>query len=1379
MIFRRSFKISLFLFLALTASSASAEELLVQFKKPDLIISSKGVSANSLTIQGVLNTSPPQAARLLFPNRQHTLPKPLRNIYVLTYAAGKSGVAHSALQKIDDVVYVKPKVTLSIRGKQSDPLLAEQWYRQTLNIDEAWNTTRGDASIVVGIIDTGVDYRHEDLQGALWINNAEDLNGNGTLDASDENGIDDDGNGYVDDVVGWDFTDAPAFPDQGDYLDPDNDPDDEFLSGHGTPAAGLIAAQQNDVGIAGIAPGLRVMALRAGTASGFLEEDDVAEAILYAIDNGCRIVNMSFGDVAFSYLLRDVIRYGSEKGLIFVAAAGNSGSSIPNYPAAYAETISVGATTIENQRASFSSFGNTLNLVMPGQDVFATQIENGYGSFNGTSFSAPLACGVLGLILSANPNMTSEQAIGALYGSVQDLGLRGWDERYGHGLPDAARAVTAGKNGYVAITNPAGGDGTAADFVPVIGSAYSPWIDEVVLSYSVGETQQRWQEIERIDGRQVVDDTLTVWDTSSLDDGRYTLELRLKQLALEDVVVRQSIEIDRSPAVIDSFFTTKLYDKSKSAILMRFQTDDVTLARASFFDENGALLLNKTSTYRSRAHSFLIGEQELPTTSNVVIELQNTSGLNSQFGDNGNTISLSIPKAANPEYLLDFVGLLPVNGYFMPHPVDMNNNGAAEIVVSELIDERFGSVAVLETDGSNITRLFETAETGIPRAAGVLRSNGGFDLALGLGSRSMILGNALTDSIPKEVVWQDSSDFWISRIINTDDDAENEVLALRFGTWRIFEVDNAYQLSEKQKLSTVGEGSNVFGVPNALFADFNGDGKESIVVSDVSGQLIVYDRAGSEYLPEWTAQLNGQGGESLLAAADVDGDGVPEIAAAVRNQPKVLLESNVNDKFWSLSVWGFNDSGELVQLAEDNILGITAQSGIHNGLSAADLDNDGLDEIVFLPFPNGYAFGYEANELKLRWYQEGVNSNAAPWADFTGDGQKDLLLNTENGIELWSSIEVGERPAKPLGLKVLPLNETEIQLSWLAARDAAYYRIYSRTDDQFILADSTSATSFLVADLQTDSSFAYAITAVNQLLPQVESLFSRTVFAVPNRPPTVDSLVAKNDKQLHIYFSEALSVASFQTNRYRLNSRTPLSVARGENRSQAVLSFGESFEANNELLILALEDELGTRTADSLIVNFPFSEVIPDLYLTSVELISKTRLRVVYNLPLENASGGEPANYQLEPNVEVLSASVNDNVALLTLAIPNRLSVGEPHVLTITDVRGFDGNTLSSNGNSLQIVNKVQDLEKMVVFPNPWRGDRHDMLRFANVPAGTELFIFTATGTNVRALKNDNPFGSVEWDLKNDAGDKVGSGVYIYVARFEGMEKTGKLMVVN
>ncbi|MFQ5583919.1 MAG: S8 family peptidase, partial [Calditrichia bacterium] len=569
--------LSLFLILCFSFPVTVVGQQIIVRLSPSVLISEKapGISkyiSNSPELNSILARRPPGRIRKLFRNSKRKLPAKLSNIYIWQYEGEDTAQqVTSELRGIPAVVYAQKNRAFKISLSPNDADYAQQWYLPAIHAERAWDIEQGNPSVIVGVIDTGIDYNHEDLQRQLWVNSPEDINQNGRLDSLDVNGIDDDGNGYIDDVIGWDFTDAPNFPDRGDFRDPDNDPMDEFSTGHGTPIAGIIsAAQNNRIGISGLAPGARIMALRAGTASGFLEEDDVAEAIIYAIDNGCRIVNMSFGDFTISYLLRDAIRYGESEGLIFVAASGNSGNTVLQYPAALDETIAVGATTRTDSLASFSTGGSKLNLVAPGQEIYSCQIGNSYGFNNGTSFSAPVVSGALALIWSFHPNFSPQEIKGALYAGCTDLGRAGWDISYGHGLVNVFRSLQIIDQGFAEISHPGMNDGFAVDQLAITGTVFSPALYSFSLSYGTGETPREWFQIAEVTGQQVIEDTLAEWDISALPDTTYTIELVLRQNGLQDIISRTIISIDHTPPFLDSLKTTGMFEGPDDGFLIEF-----------------------------------------------------------------------------------------------------------------------------------------------------------------------------------------------------------------------------------------------------------------------------------------------------------------------------------------------------------------------------------------------------------------------------------------------------------------------------------------------------------------------------------------------------------------------------------------------------------------------------------------------------------------------------------------------------------------------------------------------------------------------------------------------------------------------------------------
>ncbi|KAB8319625.1 S8 family serine peptidase [Tolypothrix campylonemoides VB511288] len=265
------------------------------------------------------------------------------------------------------------------------------WGADLVKAPEVWANGYTGQGVVVAVLDTGVDYNHDDLKGNIWTNNNEIA----------DNGKDDDGNGYVDDVYGWNFD--------------SNNNNTLDIAGHGTHVSGTIAGQNNGFGVTGIAYNAKIMPVKVLDDEGRGNRSNIAEGIRYAVDHGANVINLSLGSrFPDDGTYQPALEYASSKGVVVVMAAGNNGDFQPGYPAGYADKwgIAAGAVDKNNNMADFSNRAGTNPLTYvtaPGVDVYSTVPGNQYISYSGTSMASPHVAGVVALMLSANRNLTDAQ----------------------------------------------------------------------------------------------------------------------------------------------------------------------------------------------------------------------------------------------------------------------------------------------------------------------------------------------------------------------------------------------------------------------------------------------------------------------------------------------------------------------------------------------------------------------------------------------------------------------------------------------------------------------------------------------------------------------------------------------------------------------------------------------------------------------------------------------------------------------------------------------------------------------------------------------------------------------------------------------------------
>jgi subtilisin family serine protease len=377
----------------------------------------------------------------------------------------------------------------------------------------AWAFTTGDKKVVVAVIDTGIDYLHEDLKDNVWVNPGE----------IPFNGVDDDGNGFIDDYYGYDFVSG------------DSDPYDD--NQHGTHVAGTIGAKGNNgIGTVGMCWDVSLMAVKAFDEQGNGTVAEAIEAIHYAVENGARIINASWGLDERSRALEEATQFAAEAGVLIVAAAGNSRWETPSYPASFETVLSVGATDAKDARADFSNFGAYVDVAAPGVNIISTLPENSYGFLSGTSMAAPHVSGMAALVLARFPNYGRQELFDILANSVEEILF---DQPIGRGRIDASIAVQMDQplpNAKVTVIPNVSGP------VEVIGSATGSFVSGLRVMVGAGRTPTNWIEVASSNAR-VTNGLLARFDSALVPDGPAVVQLLVRNENGAEAAARAAIRV--------------------------------------------------------------------------------------------------------------------------------------------------------------------------------------------------------------------------------------------------------------------------------------------------------------------------------------------------------------------------------------------------------------------------------------------------------------------------------------------------------------------------------------------------------------------------------------------------------------------------------------------------------------------------------------------------------------------------------------------------------------------------------------------------------------------------------------------------------------------
>ena len=368
-------------------------EFIIKLSPDTKIIAPNSLSTGIVEIDIALSKITVENINPVVPYKKNLDPRlpDINRIYRVRYSDNISpDKVSEKFQDLDYVIYSEPRFIYFETTVPNDPYYSNQWHLPVINASQAWNTTTGDTSVIIAIVDDAVDLNHEDLADNIFTNWAEY---HGT------DGIDDDFNGYIDDVHGWDFAEN------------DNDPNPAIGSqDHGTHVAGCASAV-TDNGIGVSAPGwkCKILPLKFSNDNNGSLSGDAAAAIIYAADMGAALTNNSYGGGGYSNYFLDAFLYAYELGTLSITSAGNSDENELYYPSGYLKVLSVASTASGDYKSSFSTYHLSVDISSPGSGILSSVPDNDYASFSGTSMASPVAAGIAGLIKSQFPDLTANE----------------------------------------------------------------------------------------------------------------------------------------------------------------------------------------------------------------------------------------------------------------------------------------------------------------------------------------------------------------------------------------------------------------------------------------------------------------------------------------------------------------------------------------------------------------------------------------------------------------------------------------------------------------------------------------------------------------------------------------------------------------------------------------------------------------------------------------------------------------------------------------------------------------------------------------------------------------------------------------------------------
>lgn len=1283
----------------------------------------------------------------------------------------------------------------------ADVFANKEWNMKQIKISSAWQKATG-KGIIISLVDTGIDFEHPDLKNSLWINTKEDLNKNGTFEpwsyletrnglTGDLNGKDDDGNGTIDDIIGYDFVDQyqVAF---GDYTQPDPIPEDE--GEHGTNVAGVMVARPlKDSSIIGAAYDAKLMIAKAFDITGNAEADDIARAIVYSVLNGANVINMSFGDNYPAQIVYDAIKFAYYSGCILVSSSGNNGWNLPHYPSDYPEVISVGGSDEKGKRWSFSNYGPYVDLIAPARSIYTTDVGGRYKTTNGTSVAAPHVSAVAALLLELNKELKQDDIKTILQMSAFQ-NKDDYDNFYltGAGVLDASKSVENIYNGKTKFISPDFDEiiDTNQATISIKANISHPLFDKAELLLSQSIDTIKWESIAFIPN-QIINGEVATLPIDKLNNGKNLLCIRLylKNNRYYDEIIPINYYNTNDKFTFLYWNNFAAYYNEKRVRVVGASTSRVAelIVKYKTANSDEEYVVAKEYTRYSKNHYLILNDLKSNTEYTAIIQAisgKDTITQNFNFNtDNGywNTINFSLkPYTTNRSYIYNNIS-------------DLYGNGKA-FTVNDLQSLYIGKTFTKQLVDGKIKNIDSSQKGYI--AVGYGDSNGdGIQEILTTAEFNTILYQAKSkNGNPFEnILFQNmGSSFWAEQFFDIDKDGKEEIIGYSYEA-----LDKSYKIVKYENGKYVYTDTlqyphafkNISIERGSALQDFDGDGNYELCFVNTKGNLFIYEYTKEKgFTLEYIDSTDLGNSNQYVTKADIDGDGIYEILHATYGSNVLHGKFGTSDPIWRFRVIKSNATNSYYTLWQEFFVpvrdGATRQGFFYrNGVAAGNLDNEAGDEIVLLPFPNLYVLKWNKADHKFEnfWYYPSSLSNSALIADLDGNGTNELGFTGFNAMRFFEHRSGTSPLMPPSNIDAWSNKQTDATFIWDKVPNAEKYKLYRLVvqNEELIPIevkefDSSNINEKVFEPLAPDSTYYFLVTSINSKFQNPESDFSALITVNTNKRIAVKKVEQINNNIMKITFTGKVATNSLEPSIFTLTKQSTAttyipSSAIVLQDSLIIISFNGTISNGQYLLnIQSFRDYNKNWTiASSDTINWKNAEPPQELYLTKLEFVSETLIKLYFNKEVDSSAINRN-NYIFKPFGEALFVELdplNTTAVMMNISqlFRNNGARGLNYTITARNIVSKDGTLITlGSGNTLGFVISAPVLQDVYIYPNPIKRSELSQIFFANLTQNATITIKTIDGAEIIKLYENDGNGGLEWDGRDRNGNLLPTGIYVY-----------------